>query len=51
MAKPIKITPVLSGKSSRRFNEMLEKESGDKATAQEKKKIFSLVEKVLANQK
>ncbi len=49
MATPIKITPVLSGKDSTYFQNQLAKTSKKKISGQKKKKIFSLVDKVLAN--
>lgn len=51
MATPIKITPPLSGKQSRKFNEQLAVTSTKRVSAEEKKRIFSLVEKVLSQQK
>jgi hypothetical protein len=51
MATPIKITPPLSGKQSRKFNEQLAVTSTKRLSAEEKNRIFSLVEKVLSNQK
>ncbi len=51
MATPIKITPVLSGKDSAYFHKQLAKTSKRKVSSKDKKKIFSLVDKVLANSK
>ena len=50
MATPIKITPPLSGKQSRKFNEQLAVTSKKRISAEEKHRIFSLVEKVLSKQ-
>ncbi len=50
MAAPIKVTPVLSGESSKHFNESLKTNNG-KVPASERNRIISLVEKVLSNKK
>jgi hypothetical protein len=50
MATPIQITPPLSGKQSRKFNEQLAVTSKKRISAEEKHRIFSLVEKVLSKQ-
>lgn len=51
MATPIKITPVLKGKDSEFFHRQLAKSSKKKVSAKKKKRIFSLVDDVLANSK
>ncbi|MES2108228.1 MAG: hypothetical protein V4577_05760 [Bacteroidota bacterium] len=50
MAAPIKVTPVLSGTSSKHFNTSL-KANSQKVSAAEKNRIVSLVEKLLAKNK
>ena len=50
MAAPIKITPVLSGKSSVQFNASLKMNSG-KVSHAEKERINNIVEKVLSKSK
>ncbi|SDE84039.1 hypothetical protein SAMN05216464_1105 [Mucilaginibacter pineti] len=47
MATPIKATPILSGSSSRKFNQVLVSEQTQKVSTQERQRIQSLVEKVL----
>jgi len=47
MAAPIKITPVLSGKSSAHFNASLKANSA-KVSPSEKARITAIVEKVLS---
>jgi hypothetical protein len=49
MATPIKITPPLTGKQSRSFNKKLAETSKNRASSEDKARIFSLVEKVLSN--
>lgn len=49
MATPIKITPVLKGESSKRFNKELVAQQDQKISSEEKKRIETLVSKVLAN--
>lgn len=51
MATPIKITPFLKNESSQRFNEMLVAQQNQKVSPEEKKRIESLVSKVLAKSK
>jgi len=51
MATPIKITPPLSGKQSRNFNKKIEASSKMRASANEKHRIFSLVERILSVKK
>jgi hypothetical protein len=51
MATPIKITPVLKGESSRRFNEKLNAQKNEKISSEEKQKIKDLVFKVISNSK
>ena len=51
MATPIKTTPVLKGSDSVYFYKQLAKTSKKKVADKDKKKIFSLVDKVLANSK
>lgn len=51
MATPIKITPVLKNESSQRFNQMLVAEQNKKVSPEEKKRIETLVSKILANSK
>jgi len=51
MATPIKITPILKGKDSAYFHKQLARTSKKKISAKKKKKIFSLVDEVLANSK
>jgi hypothetical protein len=51
MATPIKITPILKNESSQRFNEMLVAQQNQKVSSEEKKRIESLVSKVLAKSK
>lgn len=51
MATPIKITPVLKGKSSIRFNETLAAQKSDKISPEEKQKMKDLVLKVISNSK
>jgi hypothetical protein len=48
MVSPIKITPVLHGDSSKRFNSLLRSKQHICVSPEEKSKIFSLVEKTLA---
>ena len=49
MATPIKITPVLKGKDSVYFHKQLAKTSRKKIAPKDKKRIFSLVDRVMAN--
>lgn len=51
MATPIKITPVLKNESSQRFNQMLVAQQDQKVSPEEKKRIESLVSKILAKSK
>jgi hypothetical protein len=51
MATPIKITPVLKGKSAVRFTEQLLADEKNKVSASEKARIFSLVERILSKSK
>jgi hypothetical protein len=50
MAAPIKITPTLSGASSKHFQASL-KANSEKVSVAERNRIISLVEKVLAKSK
>jgi hypothetical protein len=47
MAKPIKVTPVLSGAASKHFNATL-KANSEKVSQSEKTRITSLVDKILS---
>jgi hypothetical protein len=49
MAKPVTYTADLENESSASFNRRLEEIKDVKATAEEKERIFSLVDRVLAN--
>jgi len=49
MATQINITPVLKGKSSEQFNQTLESNKGKKVSAERKKEMKALVDKVLSN--
>lgn len=51
MATPIKVTPVLEGEASKRFNSLLQAQQHIRISAEEKKKIFSLVDKVMSKKK
>jgi len=51
MATPIKATPVLHGKSSKRFNSLLKSKEHIRVSPEEKSKIFSLVDKILTKKK
>jgi len=51
MATPIKITPVIKGNDSVYFKKQLNKSAKKRVSPTEKKRIFSLVDKVLANSK
>ena len=51
MATPIKITPPLSGKESLRFNEKISESSKKRVSVSDRKRIFTLVEKVLSDKK
>ena len=51
MATPIKATPVLQGNASKRFNALLQAQENTRVSPEEKKKIYSLVEKVLSKKK
>jgi hypothetical protein len=51
MATPIKITPPLSGSQSRKFNQKLAETSRKRVSEDDKKRIFTLVEKILSNKK
>jgi hypothetical protein len=51
MATPIKITPILSGRASKRFNQQLEAQKNDRISAEEKHRMFSLLERILAKKK
>jgi len=50
MAAPIKVTPVLSGASSKYFNSSL-KANSEKVSPVEKNRIISLVQKLLSKNK
>lgn len=47
MATAIEHTPVLKGKSSKRFNEQLSADENNKVSPTEKQRITQLVEKIL----
>jgi hypothetical protein len=51
MATPIKITPVLRGRSATRFTEQLLANEKNKVPASERARIFSLVERILSKSK
>lgn len=51
MATPIKITPPLSGRQSKNFNQKLAETSQKRESVEDKKRIFTLVEKILNNKK
>ena len=52
MATPIKITPILEGDQSVRFNQLLDNGGLDKEVAkEEKKRVLALLKAVLDNQK
>lgn len=51
MATIIRITPTLSGKSSRQFNASLSKNSASKIPTEKKERMSDLVRKVLSNKK
>jgi len=51
MATPIKATPVLQGEASKRFNSLLHANEHIRVSPEEKKKMQSLVEKVLSKKK
>ncbi|RKR10517.1 hypothetical protein C8C83_2194 [Flavobacterium sp. 90] len=48
MATTIKITPVVKGKESERFNAAISKSKTNKISEEKKAQMFSLVSKVLA---
>lgn len=48
MATTIKITPVVEGKESKRFNAVISTSKINKISEEKRAKIFSLVHKVLA---
>lgn len=48
MATTIKITPVVKGKESKRFNTVISTSKTNKVSEEKKSKIFALVGKVLA---
>lgn len=50
MATTIKITPIVKGKESERFNAAINTSKTNKISEEKKAKIFSLVNKVLAKQ-
>lgn len=50
MATTIKITPIVKGKESERFNAAIATNKTNKISEEKKDKIFSLVNKVLAKQ-
>jgi hypothetical protein len=49
MAKPVTFTADLDNEASASFNRRLEEIKDVKATPEEKERIFSLVDRVLAN--
>lgn len=48
MATTIKVTPVVKGKESERFNATISASKTNKISEEKKAKIFSLVNKVMA---
>lgn len=48
MATTIKITPVVKGKESEKFNAAIATSKTNKISEEKKEKIFSLVSKVMA---
>ncbi|WP_264535420.1 hypothetical protein [Flavobacterium sp. N1736] len=48
MATTIKITPVVKGKESERFNAAISTSKTNKISEEKKAKMFSLVDKVLS---
>jgi len=48
MATTIKITPVVKGDESKRFNTVISSSKTNKISEEKKAKIFSLVSKVMA---
>jgi len=48
MATPIKATPMLSGKSSRKFNETLRAEQNSKVSDREWQRMQDIVRRVLS---
>ena len=50
MATPIKPTPVLKGKSSKRFHQDVEKNLSNKLSKEEREKILQNVKKILSKQ-
>lgn len=51
MTTTIRITPTLSGKSSKQFNNSLSKNHGEKISDIKKERMSELVKKVLSNSK
>lgn len=51
MATTIRMTPTLSGKSSKQFNASLSKNSTSKISSERKERMSDLVQKVLSNKK
>lgn len=51
MALAIKITPVLEGKASERFNKLINEQKKKKISAKKKKQMDELLKKVLSNKK
>jgi len=51
MATPIKPTPVLKGKSSKRFHQDVEKNLSNKVSKEDRERILQTVKKVLSKQK
>ncbi|WP_199200294.1 hypothetical protein [Adhaeribacter arboris] len=49
MAKPIRNTPVLTGKDSKNFNEIIVKSSSQKVSEEKKNQMKKLVKSVLNN--
>ena len=47
MAKPIKSTPILTGKEAERFNQLVEEQLKDKVSPKKKKEMFQLLDEVL----
>lgn len=51
MATTIKVTPVLQGKASKQFNKSLSSNKTEKVSPEKKRKMATLVAKVLSNKK
>jgi hypothetical protein len=49
MALPIKHTPAISGKDSKRFNKIISKSESERITPSKRRKLKKLVQSVLKN--